>query len=157
MKITKNTLVHIDYTLKDKEDNILNEDEKELIYLHGGYGHVFQTLEDVLEGKEAGDAFKVTLTPQQAFGEYDDELVVKESLGELPEEIEVGTELDVVDDSKEELIYIVTEIGDDYAILDANHPLAGLTLTFEGRVMELEELGEDAIKEILEHEEAHHH
>ena len=79
MKITKDILVHITYRLSDAENNQLNANEEELIYLHGGHGHVFEELENVLEGKSAGDTFKVTLTPSQAFGEYKDELVVQES------------------------------------------------------------------------------
>jgi len=156
MKIKKNILVNIDYQLKDEENNLLNEEEQELIYLHGGYGHVFEALEDILEGKEAGDTFNVTLTAKQAFGEYKEELVVKEKLSELPEDVAVGMELDATDESQKAIIYLVTNIQDDFAILDANHPLAGLTLTFDGRVMELEELSDAAIKELLEHERHEH-
>lgn len=156
MKIKKNILVNIDYRLSDEENNLLNEEEQELIYLHGGYGHVFEALEDILEGKKAGDTFNVTLTPEQAFGEYKDELVAKEELSELPEEIAVGMELDATDESQKDIIYMVTDIQDDFAILDANHPLAGLTLTFEGTIMELEELSDEAIKELLAHENHEH-
>ena len=48
MKITKNILVNIDYRLTDADNNHLNPEEEELIYLHGGYGHIFQDLEDHL-------------------------------------------------------------------------------------------------------------
>lgn len=154
MKITKNILVNIDYRLTDENNNHLNEGEEELIYLHGGYGHIFQDLEDVLEGKEVGDTFKVTLAPSQAFGEYKEELVVKEPLEELPEDIFIGMELEGAED--EDLVYSVTHIEDDFALLNANHPLAGLTLTFEGTVTELQELGDEEIKEILEHEHHDH-
>ena len=154
MKITKNILVNIDYRLTDADNNHLNPEEEELIYLHGGYGHIFQDLEDVLEGKEVGDTFKVTLAPSQAFGEYKEELVVKEPLSELPEDIFIGMELEGAED--EDLIYSVTHIEDDFALLNANHPLAGLTLTFEGTVTELQELNDEEIKEILEHEHHDH-
>ena len=158
MKITKDILVHIEYRLSDEENNHLNPDEGELIYLHGGHGHIFQELEDALDGKKAGDTFKVTLTPSQAFGEYKEELAEKEPLSELPEDIFVGMELDASEeDSDESLIYVVTNIQDDFAVLDANHPLAGLTLTFEGKITELEELTPEGIKEILEHEKHEHH
>ena len=154
MKITKNILVNIDYRLTDADNNHLNPEEEELIYLHGGYGHIFQDLEDVLEGKEVGDTFKVTLAPSQAFGEYKEELVVKEPLSELPEDIFIGMELEGAED--EELVYSVTHVEDDFALLNANHPLAGLTLTFEGTVTELQELSDEEIKEILEHEHHDH-
>jgi len=157
MKITKNTLVHIEYRLSDTDNNHLNPDEGELIYLHGGYGHIFEKLEDVLEGKEAGDTFKVTFTPQEAFGEYEEALVIKEAVSELPQDLFIGMELDASDEeSKDSLIYVVTNIQDDFAILNANHPLAGLTLTFDGNITELEELSDEAIKEILEHKHHEH-
>jgi len=158
MKITKNILVHIQYRLSDAENYHLNPDEEELIYLHGGYGHVFQKLEDVLEGKQAGDTFKVTLTPEQAFGEYDENLVVKELISELPEDIFIGMELDgSIEGSQESLIYVVTNLQGDFALLNANHPLAGRTLTFEGNITELEELTQEGVEEILEHEHHHNH
>jgi len=157
MKIVKDTLVHLKYRLSDTQDNHLNPGEEELIYLHGGYGHIFQDLEDALEGKCAGDTFNVTLSPLQAFGEYKEELVVQESLSELPEDIFIGMELEAFDEtSQEPLIYVVRDVQDDFATLSANHPLAGLTLTFDGRVTELEELTPEGIKEILEHEHHDH-
>lgn len=157
MKITKDILVEIEYKLYDEENNQLNQEEEELIYLHGGYGHVFEAFEDALEGKGVEDTFKITLTPQQAFGEYNEALRVRELLSDLPEEIAVGMELDATEDeSQEPLIYVIQEIEDEYATLDANHPLAGITLTFEGRVVELQEMSEAEIKELLEHE-AHEH
>jgi FKBP-type peptidyl-prolyl cis-trans isomerase SlyD len=154
MKITKNTLVHIDYRLSDSDNNHLNPNETELIYLHGGYGHVFQALEDALNNKEAGDSFKVTLTPDEAFGEYDEDLIVQEPLSELPEDIYIGMELDTDDESQ--TLYVVTNIQDDFALLNANHPLAGCTLTFEGKITELQELSDEEIKELLEHDHHDH-
>lgn len=154
MKITKNILVHIDYRLTDADGNHLNPKEEELIYLHGGYGHIFAELEDALAGKGAGESFKVTLTPEQAFGEYKEELIVQEPLSELPEDIYIGMELDTDDESQ--VVYVVTNIGDDTALLNANHPLAGRTLTFEGKVTELQELSENEVKEILAHKHHDH-
>jgi len=157
MKITKNKLVYIDYTLHDADGAHLNPNEGELIYLHGGYGHIFEELENVLDSKVVDDIFKVTLSPQEAFGEYDNELLVKEQLSELPKDIYIGMELDGdSDESQEEsLVFTVIEIGDDYAMLDANHPLAGKILTFEGVVTKIQELEEKAIRTILEHEAQH--
>lgn len=157
MRITKNILVHIEYKLSDENNNHLNPDEGELIYLHGGYGHIFDKLENTLEGKKAGDTFKATFAPSEAFGEFDEQLIVQEPLSELPEDVYVGMELDTSDeDSQSTNIYVVTDILNDCATLDANHPLAGLTVTFDGTITELEELTEEGIKEILAHEDHEH-
>jgi len=158
MKITKNILVHIDYSLRDEDGVHLNPDEEELIYLHGGYGHVFSKLEEQLEGKEAGDAFCVTVAPEDGFGLYDENLVERESLHNLPEDIGEGEELESLDEqSGEPIIYIVAKIEDEYALLDANHPLAGKTLTFDGVITELEELTQESVDEILAHDAEHEH
>ncbi|DAB30521.1 MAG TPA: peptidylprolyl isomerase [Sulfurimonas sp. UBA12504] len=158
MKITKNILVHIHYRLSDEENNHLNPEEEELIYLHGSHGHIFDELEDALEGKKAGDTFKVTIPCEQAFGIYKEELIVNEPLSELPEDIFIGMELDSFDEETQEtLIYVVTNIEDDFALLNANHPFAGRALTFEGTITELEELTPEGIQEILAHEHHDHH
>ena len=158
MKIAKNKLVYLEYTLHDADGLHLNPNEGELIYLHGGYRHIFFKLENAIEGKVIDDTFKVTLCPEEAFGEYDEELLVKEQLSELPKDIYVGMELDAnIDESSEKtMIFIVMDINNDYATLNGNHPLAGKTLTFQGVVTKIQELEEDAIRTILEHGTPHH-
>lgn len=158
MTISKDKLVTLDYRLTDTEGNLLNADEEELIYLHGGYGHVFEKVEAALEGKGVGDAVHVTLEPGDAFGEYDGSLVVEEALSELPEDLHVGMEIDgyMEENPDDVVIYTVREINGNEALLDGNHPLAGLSLVFDGTVEDVQEIGEEAIQEILEHEHHHH-
>ncbi|MFT7004024.1 MAG: FKBP-type peptidyl-prolyl cis-trans isomerase SlyD [Sulfurimonas sp.] len=158
MKISKNKLVYLQYTLHDAEGVHLNPDEGELIYLHGGYNQVFPELENAVDGKVVDDTFKVTIPPEEAFGEYDEELLVKESLDDLPKDIYVGMELDGNTDESPDVtvIFTVTDIQDDHATLNGNHPLAGKTLTFDGVITQIQELEEDAIVKILKHG-AHHH
>ena len=158
MKIEKNILVNIEYRLSDEHGNHLNPDEEELIYLHGFYGHVFEDLELALEGKEVGESFKISLTPERAFGVYKEELLIQEPLEDLPDDIFVGMELDGEDEvSGESLIYTVTNLQGTQATLNANHPLAGLTLTFDGKIVELQKLSEAEVQELLAHEEHHTH
>ena len=158
MKIAKNTLVHIEYTLHDANGVHHNPNEAELIYLHGGYGHIFPKFENAIDGKVLDDTFKLTLPPEDAFGEYDEELFVKEKLSNLPKDIYVGMELDGdSEESPEEVvIFTVMDIRDNYATLNGNHPLAGRTLTFEGVITEIQELEEEAVRKILEHGTQHH-
>jgi FKBP-type peptidyl-prolyl cis-trans isomerase SlyD len=153
MQIAKNRLVYLNYKLHDEQDQHLNPNEEELIYLHGGYGHIFEEFENALDGKKIDDTFKATFSPQEAFGEYDEELIVKEALSDLPKDIYIGLELDgSTDESPEEtVIFTVTDIQSDHATLDGNHPLAGKTLTFEGVITKIQELEEEAINKILEH------
>lgn len=158
MKIANNALVHLKYTLKDSDGVHLNPNEGELIYLHGGYGHIFPELENALEGKEFNDTFKVTLSPEEAFGEYKEEYLFEEKRSEFPEDISVGMELDANSEEldEENIIYRIIDIKKDSVTLDSNHPLAGKTLTFEGLITEIQELDEEAVREVLEHD-AHNH
>jgi FKBP-type peptidyl-prolyl cis-trans isomerase SlyD len=158
MTIAKDCLVHLDYRLTDSAGNLLNPDDDALIYLHGR-GQIFKKVEAALEGQKVGHAISVDLAPHEAFGEYDETLVAEEPLDDLPEELCVGMELDGYLDERpdETVIYTVTQISDECAVLDANHPLAGERLCFEGTVREIQQLDAAAVKEILEHEHDHDH
>lgn len=150
--IKKNTLVSMLIKLEDEEGNIIDESD-EFMYLHGSYAQIFQKLEDALEGKKVGDTFHVRLTPAEAYGEYDETLVLKELLKDLPEDIAVGTELE---GEEEGIVYMVESIEEKHAILDANHELAGIALVASGKILEIEQLSDKAAKELLEAEHHHH-
>ncbi|WP_304545866.1 FKBP-type peptidyl-prolyl cis-trans isomerase [Sulfurimonas microaerophilic] len=150
-KITKNTLVSISLKLADEKGNILDESD-EVMYLHGGYNQIFQKLEDELEGKKVGDTFDLLLAPADAFGEFNESLMVKELLTDLPEEIAVGMELEGEDES---VVFVVESIDDEYATLNANHELAGIPLRVSGEVLEMEHLSDAGVEEILNMEHEH--
>lgn len=150
-KITKNTLVSISLKLSDQQGNVLDESD-EVMYLHGGYDQIFKKLEEDLEGKKVGDSFDLLLNPSDAFGEYDNALVAKEPLSDLPEDIVVGMELE---DEDEAVAWVVESIEGEYAVLNANHELAGVPLRVSGEVLETEHLSDAGVKEILNME--HHH
>lgn len=139
MPITKNTVVTLNYHVTDEKGNVVDEGKVPIVYLHGGYDNIFKPIEEALEGKNIGDLFKVALTPKESFGEYNNELVVVEVLSDLPEDIEIGMQIDGYLESAPDdvVIYTVTEIQSDRAVLDANHPLAGMNLVFEGTVQGL--------------------
>jgi len=150
-KITKNTLVTINLKIESENGDFLDDSEK-LMYLHGGYGQIFQKLEDLLEMKQVGDSFNILLSPADAFGEYNESLVAKEPLNELPQEIELGMELDGEDES---IVWIVESIEDGFATLNANHELAGIALRVSGEILELQHLTEEGVQEILNMEHKH--
>lgn len=119
-------------------------------YLHGGYDDLFPKLEEALEGKGVDESVSVRLHADEAFGEYDAELVQTESLDNLPDEVEVGMELegapaDEADEDEEVIIYRVTEIDGDQATLDGNHPLAGRALIFNCTVAAVRPASADRI------------
>lgn len=143
--IQKNTLVSISLITTDEAGNLLDETE-ELIYLHGGYGQLFPKLEEELEGKKVGESFALSLSAKEAFGEYDKSLILKESLQDLPEDLNLGMELEM---EGEESIWVVESIEDGYATLNANHELAGVPIRVSGEILELEALSDEGVQNIL--------
>ncbi|MCX6074159.1 MAG: peptidylprolyl isomerase [Campylobacterales bacterium] len=157
MTIAKNCIVTLDYHINDTDGNLLHEEEEPIVYLHGNYGHIFKAVEEALAGKSIGDTFKVILSAQQAFGDYDPALVVTEELSELPKELCVGMEIDgyMDEDSEDVTIYTVSEITSTHATLDGNHPLAGMDLVFEGKILDIHAANEEEIQEILNYHHEH--
>jgi FKBP-type peptidyl-prolyl cis-trans isomerase SlyD len=152
VNIKKDALVSIKMILSDEHGNVIEENEEEIIYLHGGYGHIFKKLEEELEGKEVGNEFDVKLSASEAFGEFREDLILREPLSEMPIDVAVGMELD---GEEEGVIYQVIEMDETHAILDGNHPYAGVAMIATGEVMEIEYLSTEAIAKILEDD--HHH
>ena len=92
----------------------------------------------------------MTLEPDDAFGEYDAELIRTEPRNLFPKNIKVGMQFEgAAEGSNHAMIYTVTDIADDKVVLDANHPLAGLSLVFECQVI--------AVREASEEESEHGH
>ena len=147
MEITKNTVVTLEYTVKDPEGSLIDDGHHPLVYLHGGYDGIFAVIEEALQGKKVGDNLKVKLLPEDAFGEFDEELVLVEDASMFPDNIEVGMSFErVAEEGEEEIVYRITDIADGKVVVDGNHPLAGTALIFdltvkEVRVASAEEVG----------------
>ena len=155
MKIVKNTVVSLAYKLSDAQGNLIEESDEPMVYLHGGYDGTFPKIEEALDGQEAGYQTQLQLEPQDAFGEYDPDLVKVEARGRFPEPLEVGMQFEGTpedgEDELDSLIYTVTDVAEDKVVLDGNHPLAGMALRFALTVKEVREATEDEIQ----HEHAH--
>jgi FKBP-type peptidyl-prolyl cis-trans isomerase SlyD len=139
MKIAQNTVVSVNYKLSDAQNNLIEDGAQPMVYLHGGYENTLPKIEEELEGKEAGYASTLQIEPEDAFGDYDPNLVKVEQRSRLPEPIEVGMQFEGMaeDGDDEPVIFTVTEIADDKVVLDGNHPLAGMALRFELSVIDV--------------------
>jgi len=93
-------------------------------------------VEDELEGKDVGHVMSLTLEPDDAFGQYDAELLRVEPRERFPKETEVGMRFEGVpgDDEDQALIYTVTDVTPEGVVVDGNHPLAGERLWFKATV-----------------------
>jgi FKBP-type peptidyl-prolyl cis-trans isomerase SlyD len=122
--VGRNTLVSLKIEISDAQNEPLAP-PAELSYVHGGYGQLFDKLEHALEGRQAGDSVQVQLEPEDAFGEYDAELLRVEKAERYGEGVALGMEVE-----EDETLYRVTDLADGAVVLDANHPLAGMALRF---------------------------
>jgi FKBP-type peptidyl-prolyl cis-trans isomerase SlyD len=135
MKISRNHVVTLKYQVTDRDGEVVDAGQDHLVYLHGGYGGLFDALEVALQGKSEGEAFSVALTADEAFGEYDDELVSVEPRDAFPPNIQVGTSVELDAEDGETLLFKITHIDGDNVTINGNHPLCGLDLVFSGTVV----------------------
>lgn len=139
MQIDQNTVVTLAYSVADSDGNIVDPGDHPLIYLHGGYGGIFEKIEEELLGQSAGFQKDIRLQPEEAFGEYDAELVLMESRDLFPEEIEVGMQFEraAEEEGEDDMLYTITDIAEGKVVVDGNHPLAGVALVFSCTVSDV--------------------
>jgi len=152
MTVEKDRVVTIDYSLKDDGGNLLDSSEgaEPLVYLHGN-GNLIPGLEKQLEGKNAGDQLSCVVAAADAYGERDDSLVFmvpKTEFGSA--DVQVGMQFEAQSEQGAQLVTVVGLEGDQVK-LDANHPLAGQTLHFDVKVLDVRE----ATSEEIEHGHVH--
>ena len=134
MKITPQCVVALTWTLKDTLGEILDDLDEPIEFLLGGQDLLVK-IEEHLQGHEAGEKLAFQLEPEQAFGEYDENLVFLEQRAVFPAELEEGMTFGGADlplgansNTPADKIYTVTEIYPEHVVLDGNHPLAGIAL-----------------------------
>ncbi|MDR1367531.1 MAG: peptidylprolyl isomerase [Candidatus Accumulibacter sp.] len=131
--VAKNTVVTLDYSVKDTDGQLIDAGEDPIVYLHGGYDDIFPKIEGLLHGKKIGESIVVKMQPDEAFGEYDADLIQVEPRVSFPRELRVGMQFEGLPDGGGEddmTIYRVTGVTDETVVLDGNHPLAGMALVF---------------------------
>ena len=139
MRIERGRVVRLRYELRDCDGESLEDEGAEMEYLHGGFGGIFPKVEQALEGKEVGQEVAVTLEPEDAFGDYDAELLRVEPRASFPATLEIGMRFEGVPGDREDeaLIYTVTDVTPDTVVVDGNHPLAGERLWFKAKVSDV--------------------
>lgn len=147
MKIADGALVSLDVTMYDAQGALLEKSDAPLRYLHG-HEDIFPRIEAALEGKEIGAQLMLQLEPEDAFGDYDPELVVLTPVAELGDGVAVGARVEASGpEGEDSCLFTVTDIADGMAVLDGNHPLAGVALRFEIRVLDVRQATEQELEE----------
>lgn len=160
MKVKKDAVVTIDYTLKNDEGEVLDSSEENgaLSYLHGHQG-IVEGLEDALDGKAEGEKVEATLDPEKAYGERDERLLFDVGRDRMPDDVdlEVGMQFLAQGQDGSQRPVTVAAIGDDKVTLDGNHPLAGERLHFDVTINGIREASDEEIDHGHVHDGTHHH
>ncbi len=138
--VEKNKVVALAYTLKDEKGSLFEYSDLPIAYLHGSGSDLFDKIEGSLAGKKVGDTVKVVLSPKDGFGEYDASMSFVDDLENVPPELrKLGTELEAQNAKGEALKFVVTDIDteNNKLTVDANHPLAGQTVSFEVTIKDI--------------------
>jgi len=155
MSISKNSVVEFHYTLTENDVEIENSHSSEpLQYLHG-HNAMLPGLENAIEGKTVGDKFEITLSPEDSYGEREDELQQRIPLKHLQDGSgaptkkkaniwKVGMNAFVETDKGRRQVTIM-KVGKFNADCDLNHPLAGKTLTFAIEISTVREATEEEL------------
>ena len=130
--------VHFTGTLDNGNVFASTKDKEPLEFTIGG-GSTFQKFEGDIIGMKTGDTKIITVEPDDGFGQRDDNLVFKVDKEGVPQQLllEAGKKLQMKQDNGKVVDMLVTEVDNETITLDANYPLAGKTLTFDVKLMEI--------------------
>ncbi|WP_010628050.1 peptidylprolyl isomerase [Halomonas sp. KM-1] len=141
MNIAPQRVVTLHYVLSDAQGQILDDSRaraRPLEYLHG-HDNIMAGLERELEGHAPGDRLNVTLPPQDAYGERNEELVQSFGRSAFPQqELTPGMRFQTPGDDGPQIVTVL-EVSDDEVLVDTNHPLAGQTLSYALEVLSVRE------------------
>lgn len=149
MKISKNKIASLSYTLKNDDGQVIDKADKEnpFLYMHGT-GGIIKGLENALDNKEVNDNFNLLVAPEDGYGERDPNLTeaVPKTMfeGIDDENLVTGAQFHAQTAQGTQIITIAGVDGDTVKI-DANHPLAGETLHFEVEVLDIRDATEEEI------------
>jgi peptidylprolyl isomerase len=129
--------VHYTGTLEDGQEFDSSRGLDPLTFTLGA-GSVIQGFDDAVTGMAVGDEKRVTIPAAEAYGPRREELTLRLPRAELPPDLEIeeGSQLRM-EQGEQSVVVTVREVDDESVTLDANHPLAGESLTFNLRLVEI--------------------
>ena len=152
MEISQNCVVALTWVLKDTLGEELDVLDEPVEFLMGGKD-LLPAIEEALQGHGVGASLHLQIEPEQAFGDFNDQLLFLEPRALFPAELEVGLTLEgsalpagCNPDAPKDALFTVTDIYPEHVVLDANHPLAGIAIRISLRVEGVREATEDEIE-----------
>lgn len=147
MKIAKDVVVSLAYQVKNEDGALVDEStaQEPLQYLHG-HRNLIVGLESALEGREKGENFEVTVGPDEAYGDYQEAMVqrVPANVFQGVDQVEIGMRF-MAETDQGQIPVEVTEVEGDEVVVDANHMLAGQTLSFSVEIVDVREATADEL------------
>ncbi len=145
MKITPQCVVALTWTLKDTLGTELDVLDEPVEFLVGG-NDLLVKVQEALQGYKAGDRLDLHLEPEDAFGDFNDQLLFLEPRSLFPNELEEGLTLEgsampagCTPSMPKDAVYVVTDIYPEHVVLDGNHPLAGIAIRLSLKVESVRE------------------
>lgn len=140
MKVEKGNKVKVDYEGKLENGTVFDSSKgKDPLEFEVGSGMVIKGFDEAVIGMEKGEEKEVTIPPKEAYGEPNPDLVKKFPRDKLPQDQEpkVGMMLTLGTPTGQQLPAKITAVDDKEVTLDINHPLAGKTLIFTIKVVDI--------------------
>ena len=136
--VSNGKVISLEYTLKLEDGEVVdtNVGKAPLTYTQGA-NQIIPGVEAAVTGMEVGQAKQAVVPPTEGYGDLDPDAFHEVPKEKLPQEIRVGTQLHGKDSAGREIRPIVSEIKDETVLLDFNHPLAGKTLYFDLKVVNI--------------------
>jgi FKBP-type peptidyl-prolyl cis-trans isomerase SlyD len=151
MEITQQCVVALTWTLKDTLGETLDVLDEPVEFLVGGHD-LLPKIEAALQGHAQGAKVDLHLEPEDAFGDFDENLLFLEPRALFPAEIEEGLTIEgsampegTNPDAPRNVLYTITEIYPEHVVLDGNHPLSGIALRLHLKVQAVREATEDEV------------
>jgi FKBP-type peptidyl-prolyl cis-trans isomerase SlyD len=159
MQIGDQKVVTLHYTLTDNDGKVIDKSEDgSFAYLHGA-SNIIPGLEDALTGKSAGEEMSVAVSPEQAYGVRDESMLqqVPKNMFEDTSQIAVGTQFHAQGPNGEMLVVTVMDVQEEHVVVDGNHPLAGVELNFDVKIIDVRDASEEEVEHGHVHGPGGHH
>ena len=149
LEITPQCVVALTWTLKDSLGELLDQLDEPVEFLVGG-GDLLAKIDAELQGHKAGAKLNLRLEPEEAFGDYNEQLVFLEARTLFPDPLDEGMRFEGLPEGSnpeapKDMVFIVTDIYPEHVVLDGNHPLAGFALRLQLQVHAVREATEEEI------------
>ena len=158
-KVDDGQVVSMHYTLHVNGQVLDSSDGGEPLQFIQGMGHIIPGLEHELYDMKIGDSKKVVVAAKDGYGEIDTEAYMDVPRDSFPTDVplQIGTELELRDQSDHPVYARIETIGDENVRLNMNHPLAGKELHFDVKIADLRAATDEEVSHGHVHSREHNH